>query len=260
MSLNEETNEPASNHITITNLSDLHTPNWWHSYSRELTDEGQTALAELILMTDKLQYIDGRSQQERLLQLILFACDNLVYNNNITFANKILSEIRCTVNEHQRKKETKTYSILRFFKSSRSQRIYTMLGLLLFLIGIIILSLFVDISSAAEVASIPKNIFTTAILFGTLGSCVSIMLRFDEHETIHSSADLFLLGFFKPIVGAIFALVLFAVYKAGVLSLFNVETGDTETYFLIVLFFLAGFSERFVGDVLSKIEKQESGQ
>jgi hypothetical protein len=218
----------CSAHQAVTSIADLHNHDCWAAYlGTQLDDESQKLLAELLLLSNELQYAEGNAEQSRLLQLVLFACASITRDRNTVVAKAIHDDIRDILSARRKSHEKWGYTVHRFLASSNSQRTYIGLGLLLFLTGAVILALFVDLAQAAKVASIPSEFFTTAILFGTLGSSLSIMLRFSEHKPHRRNipcVDLFMVGF------------------------------------LIVLFFLAGFSERFVGDILSRIEGGEGGQ
>ena len=92
---------------------------------------------------------------------------------------------------------------------------------------------------------------------GALGSIASIMLRIrdSDFEAYTGGGDpwpwLFF-GLFKPIIGALFALFVFAVIKSGLLP---VEVTDaTEGWFIVAIAFIAGFSERFAPNILSSTE------
>lgn len=95
-------------------------------------------------------------------------------------------------------------------------------------------------------------------IVGALGSIASIMLRIrdSDFETYKSTSSdpwpwLFF-GLFKPIVGALFALFIFAVIKSGLLP---VEVPDaTEGWFVVAVSFIAGFSERFAPNILASTE------
>jgi hypothetical protein len=93
-----------------------------------------------------------------------------------------------------------------------------------------------------------------AILFGVLGSVVSIILQLSDLARTPRTSRQFLLltGMLLPIVGGIFALIAYAIFRAGLLSVFSVETvkAEHQMYFVMVIGFLAGFSERFTRGLL----------
>jgi hypothetical protein len=62
----------------------------------------------------------------------------------------------------------------------------------------------------------------------------------------------YFIGLFKPIVGSSFALFIYSVNESGIIIL-NVDEGK-KIFFLLSLSFIAGFSERFVPDVISGLE------
>jgi hypothetical protein len=97
-------------------------------------------------------------------------------------------------------------------------------------------------------------------LAGFIGGAVSVMLRAQalgakplNTGDIELSA-LFWTGFLKPVVGAAFALFVLAILKAG---LFTPDVSrDEETYLFIAFGFIAGFSERFAPDLITRVGDQ----
>lgn len=89
---------------------------------------------------------------------------------------------------------------------------------------------------------------------GALGSIVSIMVRLHQFEDAQGSnqAVQFFTGLFKPIVGSAFALFIFAVLSSGLIPV-AIQT-EKARYFFAALSFVAGFSERFAQDVVTKTE------
>ena len=109
--------------------------------------------------------------------------------------------------------------------------------------------------SADKILGIPANEFLSALIFGSLGSIISIMLRYDKVDISNTDdTSLFFMGFFKPITGAVFSLVALGIYKSGLILISLSNAANNERYFLITIFFLSGFSERFVSDMLEKVE------
>ena len=90
---------------------------------------------------------------------------------------------------------------------------------------------------------------------GALGSIISIMVRiqdFSSMRNVHPSI-LFFIGFFKPMIGMAFALFLFAAINSGIIPV-TVDP-ESEVFFFAALSFVAGFSERFVRDMIEKTEE-----
>lgn len=106
-----------------------------------------------------------------------------------------------------------------------------------------------------------------SVVFGILGSVVSILLRLQEFESAGRKSRQFLTmtGAFLPLVGGIFAAVTFALFGSGLINFqFANATGDgtleiASPYFYMVVGFLSGFSERFTRGLLGKAETAVSG-
>jgi hypothetical protein len=121
-----------------------------------------------------------------------------------------------------------------------------------------------DLSSVTigALLNINPSVLLLIGIVGALGSIASIMLRIRDRDfaAYTASSDpwpwLFF-GLFKPVIGALFALFIFAVIKSGLLP---VEvTDDTEGWLIIAVSFIAGFSERFAPNMLSSTEQVIGG-
>jgi hypothetical protein len=99
--------------------------------------------------------------------------------------------------------------------------------------------------------------------FGVLGSVVSIMQRLDQFERPKRRSHSLVLftGIALPLIGGVFAMVIAAVFRTGIVStaLTEPQPGTDFPYFYVVIGFLSGFSERFAGNILGRAEDGISG-
>ena len=94
---------------------------------------------------------------------------------------------------------------------------------------------------------------------GALGSITSLVTRMNDFEEKEYSDPVILLlvGAFKPLIGAMFGLLLFAILKSGILAVQINPTRDqhkSDELFLCSLAFVIGFSERLAKDVIKRTE------
>jgi hypothetical protein len=90
-------------------------------------------------------------------------------------------------------------------------------------------------------------------LTGALGASVSLVLRirdFSKLREVDPEALLYT-AIFKPILGAAFSLFVFLALNAGIVTI-SVPAGK-EKFLYGAIAFVAGFSERFTKDVISKV-------
>jgi hypothetical protein len=101
---------------------------------------------------------------------------------------------------------------------------------------------------------------------GAVGAVVSVLTRMRRESGFTLDYEVgrgqsFRLGSFRPFIGAVFGLVIFFAIESDLLQL-GVPDGDAATdrsdasfYFLALLAFVAGFSERLTHVVLGRAEK-----
>lgn len=128
------------------------------------------------------------------------------------------------------------------------------LGVLLYFVIPIAIYVGTIFSKYETVFGIKINMLGLVAFSGALGSIVSIMVRLHEFSRVNSvdQSVLFFTGFFKPIVGTAFALFIFAILSSGLIPV--VIPAEKVLYFYAALSFVAGFSERFAQDVVTKTE------
>jgi hypothetical protein len=91
---------------------------------------------------------------------------------------------------------------------------------------------------------------------GGLGATLSVMSRLTANrlkvDAGAGTALIRLAGGFRPLVGAIFGLALYIFIEADLFPIKLTVTGLQLTYFYLAVAFLAGFSERFAQDAVTK--------
>jgi hypothetical protein len=126
--------------------------------------------------------------------------------------------------------------------------------------------LLIDVSDTTtrirNVVGTPPDSMVVCLLAGGAGAVFSVMQRVTMRKlTVDHTAGRFMvlaLGAIRPIVGAASAFIIYSLVRSGILPL-EVPQSDEETYFWVVLGFLAGFSERFAQDTIAMTEGRLSG-
>jgi hypothetical protein len=119
-----------------------------------------------------------------------------------------------------------------------------------------------------------KNIKTIievllVISAGTLGSIVSILIRIEDFQDKKYLDRLvpFLIGAFKPIIGASFAAFFFALISSEIVTIPSLSNQikdeaqkDKRIAFIFAVAFVVGFSERIAKDTIGKAEDMLAGE
>lgn len=213
--------------------------------NREASKEVQDQLARIVMLSVDVQTVDC----DILASCLEIAVDRLSQPNpEISIAKKIIDSV-----EQRLRVLSHPWVGLRRGSSPAAKVVFGMMTILLPLL------LFAGLwRRLFDVKADPLDfhIIPVICLVGVLGSFVSIMTRINEFAQLSrtDASVLFLTGFFKPWVGAIFAFFLYVVLRSSGMSV--VTEGDAQGFcFVLTAAFLAGFSERFAQDVASRAEK-----
>lgn len=99
-------------------------------------------------------------------------------------------------------------------------------------------------------------------LAGGVGSIISIVSRLKEYDS-EKYGDSFLpifVGIVKPIIGVSFGILLFTLVRSGTFFIQEPEGMGHQQCFYLSIAFIAGFSERFAKDVVSRAESTFTGE
>lgn len=100
---------------------------------------------------------------------------------------------------------------------------------------------------------------------GSIGSVISILTRIEQYENEEYGDSLLpvFVGAFKPMIGAFFGVLIFAIFNSTILpiSITKDETKPVTKWFgFMAIAFVVGFSERFAKDIVSQAEKMISAE
>jgi hypothetical protein len=104
----------------------------------------------------------------------------------------------------------------------------------------------------------PTRLFFAACMGGAVGAVISVLRRMKQddfkldYEVGHWQS--FWLGSFRPFIGAAFGLTVYFAIKSGLVQL-PTPAGGQEFYFVVLLAFAAGFSERWTQVVMGSAER-----
>jgi hypothetical protein len=108
-----------------------------------------------------------------------------------------------------------------------------------------------------DIEGVPVAQLLAIAWIGALGSTVSMMMRIADFENLNGASRTlpFVIGLFRPIIGASFALFIYALVNSGLITI-SLSDPSKQIYFVLALTFIAGFGERFVPDVFGHVERQ----
>lgn len=226
--------------------------------AESLDDQVQKTLAEAIgLLTDVALTDISWVKNPQVIDAIDLSVDAL-------FADPPKTELAKTIHDHLK---TRLYpntrqSLWRSFKRSMMSSPAAVVVMGLGVMFCLLLIAFWRVGSGFRLGEItaalgaePAVLVLIAIV-GALGSIVSIMTRVRSFA-FSGSRDawpFFFFGLFKPVVGAVFALFVFSALQAALIPGFEIPTEPNGIWFIVTVAFLAGFSERFAGDVVDHLD------
>jgi hypothetical protein len=124
------------------------------------------------------------------------------------------------------------------------------------LVGALVLaSLSLLLSLTTQIHGVDNRDVLGSLTAGAVGAFVSVMARIGSGQfrldyDVGRRYPIFL-GGLRPLIGAIFGLALYFAVTSSLLDVFKLPTNDNQRfYFLLVIAFLAGFSERWARDTL----------
>jgi len=88
-------------------------------------------------------------------------------------------------------------------------------------------------------------------VFGWLGSAASIVTRINVFRKVENP---FITGLTRPLLGAAFGIFVYLALNSGVITL----AGEIGPAFYLTIAFVAGFSERFVPDLIATFDGREA--
>ena len=132
-------------------------------------------------------------------------------------------------------------------------QVYYFAGMMLGALALGLIS--IAIGARAHLWGIDNREVFGSLTAGTLGALVSVMARIGSGQfrldyDVGRRYPIFL-GALRPVIGAIFGLTLYFAVTSSLLDLFKLPADEKRRfYFLLVIAFLAGFSERWARDTL----------
>lgn len=112
------------------------------------------------------------------------------------------------------------------------------------------------------------SLIVLSLVAGSTGSIISILARINEYDNkkvcreYQETVMPVFIGLFKPIIGGIFGILVFAIVASGLIPIFSLTNHEdmmrTDIKWLSVLAvtFVAGFSERLAKDIVEQTKKQ----
>jgi len=203
---------------------------------RPMSEEAQDHLADVVALLPRI----ADANAMLLMSSMEAAADSLLAEKpNIQFARQILRSAR-----------------KRLRKRRRLAPLMIGLGGGILVFAVLYTVIFIYLQGQSQFLGFDHSTTTNIALvtvFGALGASVSLILRIKDFSKLREidSEVLLYTAIFKPMVGASFALFVFMALNAGIVQL-TIAQGKDRFLFAAVAF-VAGFSERFVKDVIHKV-------
>lgn len=121
-----------------------------------------------------------------------------------------------------------------------------------FLLSVIGYDVWAQATKGSELAA-----FVLAALVGGVGSAASTLLRLQDFEALRVTDKVvpITIGFVRPVIGVCFGIFVFLAYTSGIITI-GVAQQSKQIFVVLTFAFIAGFSERFVPDLVTRISGQ----
>jgi hypothetical protein len=147
----------------------------------------------------------------------------------------------------------------------RAARVVYLKGLL---IGVLALAALAPalayVLSSVSVPDVDSTLFVGCLVAGSLGAVMSVLIRLggDDFDVDHQFGREYLasLAALRPLIGAVFAVLLYFAFKGNLLKQIDVPAhGAGEFAFFVTSSFAIGFSERFAKQIVRTAESGSGG-
>jgi hypothetical protein len=113
-------------------------------------------------------------------------------------------------------------------------------------------------SAITEMTNLPTDIWLAILISGGVGAIVSVMSRISAGHLVLDyevgEPTLGLIGVIRPFLGVVFAILIVILLKSELASNIVPTIADADNLTLLVVGFLAGFSERLAPDLLDRAQ------
>jgi hypothetical protein len=118
--------------------------------------------------------------------------------------------------------------------------------------GVVLVNFLISLSTNVVIDTVGLGV----VLAGGVGAILSVMTRVTANNLMVDPGVgrrlALVAGGFRPLIGGLFAFALYIFVVGGLLPLKVTATGIQATYFYLGVAFLAGFSERFAQDAVTR--------
>jgi hypothetical protein len=148
---------------------------------------------------------------------------------------------------------------------ARQAQIVYLKGLMGGLLALVLLAPVLALAlPSAHVPGLDPRLFVGCLVAGSTGATMSVLMRMSggKFDVNHEVGREYVtrLGFARPYIGAVFALLLYFAFQGGLLQQVHVPDSPGGAFaFFVAAGFLIGFSERFAKDIVRSAESGAGG-
>jgi len=150
--------------------------------------------------------------------------------------------------------------------ASRQAQIIYLQGLVWGLFALMLLApALAGVFSVVKVPGLDSGLFVACLVAGSFGAAMSVLMRMSSgrFDINHEFGREYVtnLGFARPFIGAIFAVLLYFAFQGQLLQQVDLPEGPQGQFaFFVASGFLIGFSERFAKEIVRTAEPRAGGE